>query len=173
MTTCGWSRAPCARCTGRSSSWAADSWARRPKACRTSTTGAPSSSSRSSPGSAAERLRIGAPGTERWTLHNAANLVHIAADSGLTADEWLAYRVAWVPGCVLYRRDALLEVGGFDFWRDLPPEHGGEDVAAEWRVMERFGGAGLLPSGAVHLETPTSIPDRTVDAPAVVFAGGR
>lgn len=118
-----------------------------------------------------ERLRIGAPGSERWTLHNAANLVHIAADSALQPDEWLAYRVAWVAGCVLYRREALLQAGGFDFWPDLPAEHAGEDVAAQWRVMERFGGAGLLPSGAVHLETPTTITNRTVDAPAVVFAG--
>ncbi|WP_375399856.1 glycosyltransferase family A protein [uncultured Amnibacterium sp.] len=117
-----------------------------------------------------ERLRLGTPGTERWTLHNAANLVHIAADSDLQPNDWLAYRVAWVAGCVLYRREALLQAGGFDFWRDLPPEHAGEDVAAQWRVMERFGGAGLLPSGAVHLETPTTIPDRTVDAPGVVFA---
>jgi hypothetical protein len=36
--------------------------------------------------------------------------------------------------------------------------------------MEREGGAGLLPSGAVHLEAPTTIPLRLVDAPDVVFA---
>ena len=116
-----------------------------------------------------ERLRAGSPGTERWTLHNAANLVHIAARMELPEDGWLPYRVAWLAGCVLYRREALEAVGGFDFWRRLPPNHGGEDVAAQWKVMERFGGAGVLPSGAVHLEAPTTVPDRTVDAATAVF----
>ncbi|GAA2749043.1 glycosyltransferase family 2 protein [Amnibacterium kyonggiense] len=117
-----------------------------------------------------ERLRKDSPGTERWTLHNAANLTHIAARTELPEEGWLPYRVAWLAGCVLYRRSALEEVGGFDFWRDLPATIGGEDVAAQWKVMERFGGAGVLPSGAVHLEAPTSIPDRSVDAAAAVFA---
>jgi hypothetical protein len=36
--------------------------------------------------------------------------------------------------------------------------------------MERSGGAGILPSGAVHQEAPTTIPVREVDAPDVVFA---
>ena len=35
--------------------------------------------------------------------------------------------------------------------------------------MERFGGAGILPSGAVHLEAPTTMPDRTVDVFDVLF----
>jgi GT2 family glycosyltransferase len=117
-----------------------------------------------------ERLRPDSPGTERWTLHNAANLVHIAARTDLPDAGWLPYRVAWLAGCVLYRRSALLAVGGFDFWRDLGSNVGGEDVVAQWRVMERFGGAGVLPSGAVHLEAPTTIEDRTVDAVKAVFA---
>lgn len=116
-----------------------------------------------------ERLRAGSPGTERWTLHNAANLTHIAARTDLPEQGWLPYRVAWLAGCVLYRRRALEAVGGFDFWTQLPPNHGGEDVAAQWKVMERFGGAGVLPSGAVHLEAPTTVPDRTFDAAKVVF----
>ena len=116
-----------------------------------------------------ERLRKGSPGTERWTLHNAANLTHIAARTELPEAGWLPYRVAWLAGCVLYRREALEEVGGFEFWRGLPANIGGEDVAAQWKVMERFGGAGVLPSGAVHLEAPTSIPDRGVDAAHAVF----
>lgn len=116
-----------------------------------------------------ERLRSGAPGTERWTLHNAANLTHIAARTPLPDDGWLPYRVAWLAGCVLYRRSALQAVGGFEFWRRLPANHGGEDVAAQWKVMERFGGAGVLPSGAVHLEAPTTVPDRSVDAASAVF----
>jgi GT2 family glycosyltransferase len=117
-----------------------------------------------------ERIRRGSPGMERWTLHNAANLVHLAAEQTLGEEGWLPYRIAWIGACVLYRRQALLDAGGFGFWRDLPAEHAGEDVAVQWRIMERDGGAGLLPSGAVHLEAPTTIPLRLVDAPDVVFA---
>jgi cellulose synthase/poly-beta-1,6-N-acetylglucosamine synthase-like glycosyltransferase len=117
-----------------------------------------------------ERIRRDSPGMARWTLHNAANLVHLAAAQPLGEEGWVAYRIAWVGACVLYRRQALVEAGGFGFWQDLPVEHAGEDVAVQWRIMERAGGAGLLPSGAVHLEAPTTIPVRLVDAPDVVFA---
>jgi GT2 family glycosyltransferase len=123
-------------------------------------------------GVAPERIRRGTPGMDRWTLHNAANLVHVAAGRSFGKEGWLAYRIAWVGGCVLYRRQALLDAGGFGFWQRLPPEHAGEDVAVQWRIMEREGGAGILPSGAVHLESPTTIPVRLVDAPDVVFAEG-
>ncbi|CEA07272.1 Glycosyl transferase family 2 [Arthrobacter saudimassiliensis] len=111
-----------------------------------------------------EHLRRDGPGSERWTLHNAANLVHAAADLGLAPDEWRLYKVAWVGACVLFDRAKLEACGGFGFWRNLPPEHAGEDVAAQWAVMERYGGAGILPSGAVHLESPTTVPNRSVDA---------
>jgi GT2 family glycosyltransferase len=119
-----------------------------------------------------EVVRRGTPGFDRWSLHNAANPTHVAADLDLQPGEWVPYRVAWVGACVLYDRGALEEVGGFRFWDTLPPEHAGEDVVAQWRVMERFGGAGILPSGAVHLEAPTTVVDRRVDAPDVVFADG-
>ena len=36
------------------------------------------------------------------------------------------------------------------------------------RLMRRHGGAGLFPSGAYHLELPTTLPDREVDAPRVL-----
>jgi hypothetical protein len=101
---------------------------------------------------------------ERWPLHNAANLTHIARDLVVPDRGWIPYKVAWVGGCVLFRRADLLAAGGFSFWEQLPPEHSGEDVAAQWSVMARSGGAGLLPSGAVHLEAPTTIPHRPVDA---------
>ena len=117
-----------------------------------------------------ERIRRGSAGYERWPLHNAANLTHLAGELDIAEGEWLAYKVAWVGGCVLFRREALLACGGFDFWRRLPEEHAGEDVAAQWRVMERFGGAGILPSGAVHLEAPTTVRRREVDAVDVVLA---
>jgi hypothetical protein len=35
--------------------------------------------------------------------------------------------------------------------------------------MERYGAAGILPSGAVHLESPTTVRDRRVEARDVVF----
>jgi len=118
-----------------------------------------------------ERVRPDAPAFGRWPLHNAANLAHEAAARGLADDERLAYHVAWIGGCVLYRRDSLVAAGAYDFWPQLPPEHAGEDVAAQWRVMERDGGAGILPSGAVHLESPTTVVDRRLNAIDVVFGG--
>lgn len=111
-----------------------------------------------------ERIRRDTPGFARWPLHNAANLTHLAARTPLPAEGWVPYKIAWIGGCVLFRRDALLEAGGFGFWRELDAAHAGEDVLAQWRVMRRRGGAGLLPSGAVHLEAPTTIPHRPVDA---------
>ncbi len=119
-----------------------------------------------------ESVRPGTRAHDRWPLHNAANLAHIAETLGIARDHWLAYKVAWVGACVLYDREALVSVGGFDFWHALPESHSGEDVAAQWRVMERFGGAGIVPSGAVHLEAPTSIVDRRVDAARTLFPGG-
>ena len=116
-----------------------------------------------------ERVRRGSPEHARWPLHNAANPTHLAARHVVDDDGWLLYRVAWVGGCALYDRSALSAVGGFSFWSDLPPNHSGEDVVAQWRVMERFGGAGILPSGAVHTEAPTTVVDRRVDAPDVLM----
>ncbi len=111
-----------------------------------------------------ERVRPKSPGFGRWALHSAANLSHVSAELGLLPDEWLPYRVAWLGGCVMYRREALQAAGGFTFWERLPPEHSGEDVLAQWFVMEKFGAAGILPAGAVHLESPTTLPDRRVEA---------
>ena len=116
-----------------------------------------------------EVIRRGSPGFERWSLHNAANLTHVAADLDVEPGGWMPYHVAWVGACALYDRAALVEVGGFEFWDRLPVGHAGEDVVAQWRVMERFGGAGIVPSGAVHLEAPTTVTDRSVDAPDVVL----
>jgi GT2 family glycosyltransferase len=115
-----------------------------------------------------------APGTAAWArhrLHNAANLEHLrtrlaAVDGGPPDDR--VYKVAWVGGCVLYDTEMLRAVGGYDFWRELPATHAGEDVVAQLRVMERFGGCGLFPSGAYHQELPTTVPDRAVDAPLVL-----
>jgi GT2 family glycosyltransferase len=107
------------------------------------------------------------PGSAAWQrhrLHNAANLLHLQRRLGLTSrDSWL-YKVAWVGGCVLYDRRKLVECGGFRFWPHLAADHAGEDVLAQLRVMARFGGCGLLPSGAYHQELPTTLPYRPVHA---------
>jgi GT2 family glycosyltransferase len=116
-----------------------------------------------------ERLE---PGTEAWErvhMHSAANLLHITERLGLEPDEWRAYKVSWVGGCVLYDREKLLECGGFAFWRHLPPDHQGEDVAAQLAVMRRYGGAGIVPSGAYHLESPTTVTERGTEAWEVLF----
>ena len=109
-----------------------------------------------------ESITPGSAAWERWKLHNAANPTHLA--ERVPVGQWRAYKVAWVGGCVCYDRAALLDCGGFDFWRELPPEHSGEDVLAQHRVMAHYGGCGVLPTGAYHLEAPTTVTDRRVDA---------
>ncbi len=115
-----------------------------------------------------ESIRPNTTAFERYRLHNAANLLHVQSRLPFTPRDPGRYRVAWVGGCVMYARERLRACGGFDFWRDLPPEHAGEDVLAQWRVMERYGGCAVIPSGVYHQELPTTIPDREVDAPQVL-----
>ena len=115
--------------------------------------------------------RVG-PATDEWDrhrLHNAANLYHVQRRLGITFDAPRLYRVAWVGGCVMYDRAKLEAVGAFEFWRQLPLHHAGEDVLAQLRVMERYGGCGLMPSGVYHQELPTTIPRRDVDAPLALL----
>ena len=109
------------------------------------------------------------PGRDEWwrhRLHSAANLLHVERRLGATGDR--LYKIAWVGGCVLYDAEKLRAAGGFDFWPELPVEHAGEDVLAQLRVMARFGGAGLFPSGAYHQELVTTLESREVDAPRVL-----
>lgn len=115
-----------------------------------------------------ERVGFGLPGWERYELHNAANLLHVQRKHAPTPEQTRLYKVAWVGGCVLYDRAALETVGAFGFWPELPPEHAGEDVLAQQRVMARFGGCGVMPSGVYHQELPTTLPNRDVDAPKVL-----
>jgi GT2 family glycosyltransferase len=115
-----------------------------------------------------ERVVPGSPEWKRHRLHNAANLYHVQQRMGASAERQRKYHVAWVGGCVLYDTAALRDCGGFAFWHELPREHCGEDVLAQLRVMARYGGCGLIPSGAYHLELPTTIPDRRTDAPRVL-----
>jgi hypothetical protein len=37
-------------------------------------------------------------------------------------------------------------------------------------VMQRFGGCGIIPSGAYHLELPTTVRVRDVNAPFVMWS---
>ena len=111
-----------------------------------------------------EMVKPDTPQWERWRLHNAANLYHVQQRLGLAIEHPCKYKVAWVAGCVLYDVDKLRSIGGFNFWHDLPPEHGGEDVLVQLQLMALYGGCGLIPSGAYHQELPTTIPDRTVAA---------
>jgi GT2 family glycosyltransferase len=120
-----------------------------------------------------ELVEPGGPGWERHHLHSAANLFHVQSRLGLSAHQTRLYRVAWIGGCVLFDTAKLREAGGFDFWTDLPAAHCGEDVLAQLRVMARFGGCGIIPSGAYHMELPTTISDRTADAPKVLGVAAR
>jgi hypothetical protein len=94
--------------------------------------------------------------------------LHVQKRLGVTPESYVAYKVAWVGGCVLYDTERLRRAGGFDFRRHLPPEHCGEDVLAQLWVMEMFGGCGILPSGVYHQELKTTISERGVDAPRVI-----
>jgi GT2 family glycosyltransferase len=111
------------------------------------------------------------PETVQWQrhhLHSAANLYHVERRLGLTPANDRTYRIAWVGACVMYDVAKLRRCGGFGFWEQLPPEHCGEDVLAQLRVMDRFGGCGLIPSGVYHQELPTTVVDRRVNAPHVL-----
>ncbi|MEV5690230.1 glycosyltransferase [Micromonospora globbae] len=117
-----------------------------------------------------ERVRPGTPEWDRAQIHPAANLLHVTQKLALPPGAWRAYKVSWIGGCVLYDREKLVDSGGFDFWRRVQEKHQGEDVAAQLAVLERHGGAGVLPSGAYHLESPTTVTDRDVEAWEVVLA---
>lgn len=108
------------------------------------------------------------PNTDKWQrykLHNAANILHVQEKFDCRADNPKVYKVAWVGGCVMYDTQKLIEAGGFRFWKDLPELHCGEDVLAQIRVMKKYGGCGMLPTGAYHQEVKTSIQDREINAP--------
>lgn len=110
-----------------------------------------------------ENIEPGSKEWERHKLHNAANLLHLSQQ--LKAGEQKKYKIAWVGGCVLYDTAKLRETGGFEFWQELPAKHCGEDVLAQLKLMEEYGGFGLAPSGAFHQELLTTLPNRDVNAP--------
>ena len=117
-----------------------------------------------------EAIHPGDPAWARHHLHSAANAWHVQQRLGATDAQPVVYKVAWVGGCVLYDVAELRAAGGFSFWTQLPEQHCGEDVLAQLRVMERSGGCGVLPSGAYHQQLPTTVEDRTCDAPHLLRA---
>ena len=115
-----------------------------------------------------EALEVERPGWERWHLHRAANLYHLAQKLALPPEEFLRYKVAWLGSCVLYSKEKLLEVGGFSFWERLPRYHTGEDAVVQNLLMRRYGGCGIVPAGTYHaeVETTTFSPTEVVEADA-------
>jgi glycosyltransferase involved in cell wall biosynthesis len=107
------------------------------------------------------------PDTIPWHRHlvnNAANPLHLERRLA-PRGEVLRYKVAWV-GCanVLFDRAKLEAVGGFSFWRDLPPEHAGEETLVELLLIRTHGGCAILPCGTYHLCLPTNVADRRRNA---------
>ena len=107
------------------------------------------------------------PAWERWQLHRAANIYHAA--QRLAPGERIWYKVAWIASCILYDRAKLLAVGGFSFWDRLPRFHSGEEVLVQNLLMRRWGGCGILPSGAYYAQVPTTVLNErgTVDGHAL------
>ncbi len=101
---------------------------------------------------------------ERHMVNNAANPLHL--EQRLAPDgQTIRYKVAWVGGAnLLFDREKLLSVGGFSWWRRLPREHAGEEVVVQFLLIRKYGGCGILPSGAYHLGLPTTIADRSHNA---------
>jgi glycosyltransferase involved in cell wall biosynthesis len=102
-----------------------------------------------------EIVNPGTPEWERWNLHRAANLLHVAQQ--LQKDAIRYYKVAWIASCILYDRNKLVDVGGFNFWNRLPRYHSGEEVLVQNLLMRRWGGCGIVPSGTYYSELPSSV----------------
>lgn len=101
---------------------------------------------------------------QRHVVNNAANPLHLEQQL-VKGNAIVRYKVAWVGGAnVLYDRAKLLDVGGFSWWQRLPPEHAGEEVVAQFLLIRKYGGCGILPSGTYHLGLPTNVEDRRRNA---------
>ncbi|HLG63445.1 MAG TPA: glycosyltransferase family A protein [Ktedonosporobacter sp.] len=114
-----------------------------------------------------EVVTPGTPQWERWQLHRAANLYHVA--QALPPDETRRYKVAWIASCILYDRAKLLAVGGFSFWSRLPRYHSGEEVLVQNLLLRRWGGCAIVPSGTYYSQAPTTVLNEagTVDGHAL------
>lgn len=100
----------------------------------------------------------------RHKVNNAANVLHLEKKL-VPNGNVLRYKVAWVGGAnLLFDRAKLLEVGGFSWWKRLPPVHAGEEALVQFLLIRRYGGCAVLPSGTYHLGLPTNVADRENDA---------
>jgi glycosyltransferase involved in cell wall biosynthesis len=111
-----------------------------------------------------EKFDSGSIPWHRQNVNNAANPLHLEQRLVLHG-QTVRYKVAWVGGAnVLFDREKLLAVGGFDWWDRLPPEHAGEEAVVQFLLLNRYGGCGILPSGTYHLGLPTNVPNRRRNA---------
>jgi len=101
---------------------------------------------------------------DRHKINNAANPLHLERRL-IRNGECLRYKVAWIGGASsLYDREKLVRVGGFSWWDQLPAEHAGEEVLAQFLLIREYGGCAILPSGTYHLGLPTTIEKRERNA---------
>ena len=101
---------------------------------------------------------------DRHKVNNAANPLHLS-ERLVRGHESVLYKVAWVGGAnVMFDRQKLLDVGGFSWWDQLPPEHAGEEALAQFLLLRKYGGCGMLPPGTYHLQLPTLVDNREVNA---------
>ena len=117
-----------------------------------------------------ERIRPGTPEWHRAPIHSAANLLHVTEKLRLPPGAWRAYKVSWIGGCVLYDRAKLVDSGGFDFWRRVPSGTRARTSPRSSPCWRATAAPGVLPSGAYHLESPTTVTERDVEAWEVVLA---
>jgi glycosyltransferase involved in cell wall biosynthesis len=116
-----------------------------------------------------EKVRPHTSKWERAKLHNAANLYHVQQKYNCTPSSPKVYKISWAGACVIYNTDQLRSIGAFTFWEKLPPEHVGEDVLPQLKLMDTYGGCGVLPCGVYHQEVPTTLSERRVDAPLAIM----
>jgi glycosyltransferase involved in cell wall biosynthesis len=103
----------------------------------------------------------------RHKVHNAANLYHVQQKLVANGDTQ-RYKVAWVGACILYDREKLLDIGGYAWWQEIPPEHAGEDVLVQLLLLRKYGGCGIIPSGSYHLELPTQVKNRSYSTDSLI-----
>jgi len=106
-----------------------------------------------------EEIGVESPGWARRKVHRGANLQHLRERLPRTRDR--LYHVADIQGCILYDAEKLRSVGGFrTATQHAHPLSVPQSTvsAAQLRLLGRFGGAGLFPSGAYRLTPITSQP---------------
>ena len=102
-----------------------------------------------------EIVELDSAAWERWQLHRAANLYHVALN--LPPGESRLYKVAWISSCILYERAKVLAVGGFSFWQRLPRYHSGEEVLVQNLLLRLWGGCAIVPSGTYYSQVDTTV----------------